>query len=96
VPPRAGAVLSETGKTAPTQRDRHITAIAEHGRMKWRKESGYNLRARAEAHIGRFKAVIGDSLRSRTPSSRDAEIAIAANALNKMLGFGRPESVRIA
>jgi len=96
MPPRAGAVLSDTGKTAPAQRDRHIIAIADHGRMKWQKDTGYNLRARAEAHIGRFKAVIGDSLRSRTAVSRDTEIAVAANALNKMLGFARPESVRIA
>jgi len=64
--------------------------------MNWQKDTGYNLRARAEAHIGGFKAVIGDSLRSRTPVSRDTEIAVAANALNKMLGFARPESVRIA
>jgi hypothetical protein len=85
-----------SGKANASQRDRHIIAIAEHGRMNWQKESGYNLRARAEFHIGRFKAVIGDSLRSRTPMSRDTEIAVATNALNKMLGFGRPYSVRIA
>jgi hypothetical protein len=45
VPPRATAVLSDTAETAPTQRDRHIRFIAEHGRMGWRKASGYNRRA---------------------------------------------------
>jgi Transposase DDE domain len=69
VPPRAGAVLSETHASAPTQRDSHILAITEHGRMTWQKQSRYNLRARAEAGIGRFKRVIGDGLRSRTPGS---------------------------
>jgi hypothetical protein len=33
VPPRSGAVPSATAETAPTRRDRHIEAIAAHGRM---------------------------------------------------------------
>jgi hypothetical protein len=48
VPPRASAVLSETAESAPSQRDRHLRHIAEHGRMGWQKRSGYNTRARAE------------------------------------------------
>ena len=41
VPPRSTAVPSETAETAPTQRDRHLQLIAEHGRMGWQKASGY-------------------------------------------------------
>ena len=48
VPPRSGAVPSDAAETAPTQRDRHIEAIAEHGRMGWQKASGYNWRALVE------------------------------------------------
>jgi len=66
VPPRAGAVASASAGTAPTQRDRHLRMIAERGRMAWQKASGYNLRAKVEATIGRYKRVIGDALRSRT------------------------------
>lgn len=33
VPPRRDAALSETAETAPTQRDRHLQAINERGRM---------------------------------------------------------------
>ncbi len=51
---------SETAETAPTQRDRHMQSIAEHGRAAWQKASGYTKRAQAEAAIGRFKQVIGD------------------------------------
>jgi hypothetical protein len=40
VPPRSSAVPSETAETAPTQRDRHLQLIAEHGRMGWQKASG--------------------------------------------------------
>jgi hypothetical protein len=33
VPPRSSAVPSGTTETAPTQRDRHLEGIAEHGRL---------------------------------------------------------------
>ena len=42
VPPRADAVLSATAGTDPTQRDGHIQAIADKGRMAWQRDSGYN------------------------------------------------------
>jgi IS5 family transposase len=96
VPPRAGAVASASSKTTPTQRDRHLRMIAERGRMAWQRASGYNLRAKVEATIGRYKRVIGDALRSRTDQTEATEVAIAAAALNRMLAFGRPNYVRIA
>ena len=96
VPPRATAVPSETAETAPTQRDRHLQHIAEHGRMAWQKSSGYTTRAKAEAAIGRFKQVIGDGLRSRTDDRRATEVDIAVHALNGMVELGRPNYVRTA
>ncbi len=96
VPPRSTAVPSETAETAPTQRDRHLHSVAEHGRAAWQKASGYTKRARAEAAIGRFKQVIGDGLRSRTDRRRAIEVDVAVHALNRMLELGRPISVRIA
>ncbi len=94
VPPRSTAVPSETAATA--QRDRHLQSIAEHGRAAWQKASGYTKRTRVEAAIGRFKQVIGDGLRSRTDRRRATEVEVAVHALNRMLEFGRPISVRIA
>ncbi len=96
VPPRSGAVPSDTHTTAPTQRDAHLRCIAERGRMGWQKASGYNWRALVEADISRFKRVIGDGLRSRTHGRQAAEVAIATDVLNRMLDLGRPEYVRIA
>ena len=87
---------SEAAETAPTQRDRHLQLIAEHGRMGWQKASGYNARARAEATIGRFKRVIGDGLRSRTEGRQATEMNVGVAVLNRILELGRPESVRIA
>ena len=96
VPPRSTAVPSASVETAPTQRDQHIQEIAERGRIGRQKASGYNLRAKVEAAIGRYKRVIGDALRSRTDETEATEVAIAAAALNRMLEFGRPNYVRIA
>src|SRR5271166_1060217 len=66
VPPRATAVPTASAETAPTQRDHHLRMITERGRMAQQKASGYNLWAKVEVSIGRFKRVIGDALRLRT------------------------------
>ena len=96
VPPRSSAVPSGTAETAPTMRDRHLQTISECGRMAWQKASGYNWRALVEADISRFKRVIGDGLRSRTDRRRATDVAVAVNALNRMLlELGRPEYVRL-
>jgi hypothetical protein len=95
VPPRSGAVPSATAEPAPTQRDEHLRAIAERGRMGWQMVSGYNSRALVEADIARFKRVIGGALRSRTDERRATEMAVAVGVLNRMLALGRPEYVRI-
>ncbi len=96
VPPRATAVPSDAAETAPTQRDGHLRHIAEHGRMAWQKASGYTVRARAEAAIGRFKQVIGDGLRSHTDDCRATEVAVAVHALNRMVELGSSNYVRTA
>src|SRR5689334_12148858 len=96
VPPRRDAVPSGTAATAPTRRDRHLRLTAERGRLGWQKASGYNRRALAEAAMSRYKRVIGDALRSRADRRQATEVAIGVHVLNRMLGLGRPESVRIA
>ena len=96
VPPRSTAVPSELAATNPTQRDGHLQLIARKGRMGWQKASGYNQRAKVEAAIGRYKRVIGDGLRSRTPRRQTIEVAIAVRSLNCMLELGRLNYVRIA
>ncbi len=95
VPPRSSAVPSETAQAAPTMRDRHLQIISEPGRMAWQKASGCHWRALVEADISRFKRVIGDGLRFRTDRRRATEVAMAVDALNRMLELGRPEYVRL-
>jgi hypothetical protein len=96
VPPRSTAVPSDMAGSTPTQRDRHLQSIAEHGRIGWQKRSGYTRRALVEAAISRLKRVMGNGLRARTDRRRRTEVAIAVYALNRMLELGRPRSVRIA
>ncbi|MFC7738685.1 IS5 family transposase, partial [Roseomonas sp. GCM10028921] len=95
VPPRSSTVPSATAETAPTQRDQHLRTIAERRRMGCQKASGYNWRAMVEADTARFKRVVGGGLHSRTGGRRATEVAIAVNALNRMLELGRPEYIRI-
>jgi hypothetical protein len=55
VRPRSTAVSSEMAERAPTQRDRHLQSIAQHGRMGWQKRVGYTRRALVETAVSRFK-----------------------------------------
>jgi hypothetical protein len=51
VPPH-NAVCSDAGDT---QRDQHIQAIAEQGRIAWQRKTGYNLRSYVELAMQRYK-----------------------------------------
>jgi hypothetical protein len=96
VPPRSTAGLIDLAENTPTQRDRHLQSIAEHGRVGWQKISGYIRRALVETAISCFNRVIGHALRSQMDQRRVTEVAIAIAALNRMLEPGRPKSVRKA
>src|ERR1700733_11544622 len=63
VPPGTTAVA---GETTASQRDKHLTTIAAHGRMSWQRSSGYNSRSLVETTMFRYKTVIGRRLHART------------------------------
>lgn len=93
IPPRATAVRGcEIGP--PSQRDRHIETIAARGRLGWQTATGYGQRAKAETTMGRYKGLIGPRLRARSFAGQQTEAAIGVAVLNRMLGAGRPDSVR--
>jgi hypothetical protein len=96
VPPCNGAVSGPTATISPAQRDLHILAVDEHGRMTWQKASGYNKRSKVEAAISRYKRIIGDTLKSNQDARRATEAAIAVKSLNQMNELGRAEFVRTA
>jgi len=93
IPPRSTAVLSgEPGP--PTQRDRHLAMIVEHGRLTWQATTGYGQRPLVETTMGRYKALIGPRLRARGFAAQQTEAAVGVAVLNRMLAAGRPDSVR--
>ena len=64
------------------------------GRLKWQIGTGYGKRALVETAMGRYKGVIGQRLRARSFLAQQAEAAIGAAILNRMLACARPKSVR--
>src|SRR5271166_2533208 len=86
--PCKGSVPGPTATISPTQRDLHVLAVDEHGRMNWQKASGYNTRSKVEAAISRYKHVIGDTLKSCRDARRATEVAIAIKSLNRMNQLG--------
>ena len=93
IPPRVAAVPS---RTTTTQRDRHLAAIAEHGRIAWQRSSGYSRRSLVETAMYRYKTIIGGRLHARILPSQGTEAKIACNALNRMTCLGMPVTVRVA
>ena len=75
--------------------DRTITRVKRLGRRRWKKASGYQRQARVENAVFRYKSIIGDSLRARTPGGRQTETLLACNVLNRMTELGRPASYSI-
>jgi len=94
VPPRSMAVPSgDPG--VPTQRDRHLTMIAEQGRLRWQAATDYGQRSLVETTMGRYKALIGPRLRARGFAAQQTEATIGVAVLNRMLAAGCPNSIRV-
>ena len=92
IPPRKTAAPSQPAEELLEQRDAAIARIAEVGRRRWRKESGAHRQARAENAMFRYKRLVGDRLRAKTPERQTTEARIAVNVLNRMHGLGTPDS----
>jgi hypothetical protein len=76
IPPRPTAVPSET---PPSQRDQHLQTIAKHGRINWRRSSGYCRRSLVETAMYRYKTIIGRRLRARSLPNQQTEAQIGCN-----------------
>ena len=78
-----------------TARDRTITLVKTLGRRQWKKASGYHRQGRVENAFFRYKSIIGDSLRARSPAGQGSEAVLGCEILNRMTALGRPVSYRI-
>ena len=90
IPPRKNSVVSEHFPENATQRDKHIEFIDTHGRPVWEMEKQYSRRLLVENAMGRFKGIIGATLRTRDIESQKIEVLLACKILNKMIGLGTP------
>lgn len=92
VPPPKNAVCSGAGDT---QRDQHIQAIAQHGRIAWQQKTGYGLRNLVELAMQRYKRLFGNTMKARALPQQKTEAWAGAFALNKMTSLGMPVSIKI-
>ena len=94
VPPAKPARVSRR-RPRSRARDRTITTVKRIGRRRWKKTTRYHQQARVENAFFRYKTIIGDGLRARTPGGRTVEALLACNILNTMTAMGRPASYAI-
>ena len=94
VPPNKTARVSRR-RPRSSARDRTITTMKKIGRRRWKKQAGYHRQARVENAFFRYKSIIGEALRARSPGGQAAETLLACNVLNQMTELGRPQSYRI-
>jgi IS5 family transposase len=94
VPPAKTATVSRR-RPRSSARDRTIKKVKTIGRRRWKKVSGYHQQARVENAFFRYKLIIGNRLRARTPRGQEAEALLACNVLNAMTNLGRPDSYAI-
>ena len=94
IPPVRTANVSRRGPRSPA-RDRTITSVKQLGRRRWKKASGYHRQARAENAFFRYKSIIGDGLRARSPGGQRGEAILGCQILNRMNDLGRPASYSI-
>ena len=76
IPPRITAVVGSAAE--PTQRDRHIQAIADQGRLGWQRRTAYGKRAKAETAMARYKGILSDHLHARELPGQQAEAALGS------------------
>ena len=81
VPPTKTARVTPRGPRAAA-RDRTITQVTQLGRRAWKKASGYHQQARVENAFFRYKSILGDGLRARSPAGQTIETVLAYNSLN--------------
>ena len=85
----------DAGQVEPLPRDETIRVIRKRGRRGWKHDSGYHRRSVAETQIGRYKQILGDTLRTRTLTNQQTEARLGCALLNRLRALAKPESYPI-
>ena len=91
VPPAKTARVSRRLPRS-SARDRTIKKVQRVGRRRWTTTARYHQQARVENTFFRYKSILGEGLRARSPAGQAVEVLLACNVLNQMTARGRPES----
>lgn len=98
IPPRKGAHIWKHANTKAKRlkRDENLRLIRNHGRKKWKCNSGYHQRSLAETIMFRLKTIFTDRLSARLLETQTTQALIRCAALNKMTHVGMPQSYKVA
>jgi hypothetical protein len=98
IPPRKNAHIWQHGnsKEERLKRDENLRYIRQHGRSKWKNDSGYHMRSLAETVMFRLKTIFGDKLSARLLETQTTQAMIRCGALNQMTHLSMPETYLVA
>lgn len=94
IPPKKNAKIWVHGNSKGVRhpRDENLRKIRKKGRKRWKQESGYYQRERAENTMYRIKTIFGDKIHARETQQQETEAKMMITALNKMTALGMPQS----
>jgi IS5 family transposase len=95
IPPIKGAQPSSSRSPGQWKRNRNIRSVRKLGRREWFASSGYGRRSLVENAVFRYKAILGQRMRSRSLPNQRVEVQLASKILNTMTSLGRPDSYRV-
>lgn len=96
LPTTTGIAKKKKLSSGLIERNRLVEEIrAAGGRKEWKKKSGYHKRSLVEAHMRRFKKILGERLSNRKFINQFTEVQIKSLILNKMTILGMPDSYKI-
>ena len=94
IPPNTGFQAKKDTDSA--QRLDNIRIIEDRGKLFWQGAKDYGRRARAENTMHRYKAIIGNKLRSKSFKNQTTETQIAVQILNRMINLAMPKAQKAA
>jgi len=95
IPPIQGAQPSSSRSPGQWERNRNIRSVRKLGRREWYASSGYSRRSLVENAVFRYKAILGQGMRSRSLPNQRIEVRLACKILNTMTRLGMPDSVKV-
>ena len=82
-------------KGKPQPRDENLRLICEHGRKRWKHDSGYHRRFITETSMFRSKTIFRGNLSARKFDNQAVELFIKCAALNRMIQIAKPYSCKV-